>query len=482
MPKIANSVVVETPMKNRYFGSGIVLLACAGLAMAQDAQSPYRAPESTSQLPGTAKGDAGAKLPAPGGNGKPQLPSSGTIPPPTPAAKSQPTPSTTLPGGDELPANDPPGRVFSFLEGPWSSPRMPYATSCWIAPEYLLWRVKQGPLPVPLLLSNPQDPDLSRLRFGNTDLDYGNFSGGRLTVGGWCDDRAVFGIEARGFLLAQGTTSNTFASRPQGAPFLGIPFFNTSTQQEDFLPISIPGAFAGTLDVSSSTRLWGLESSLLFNLYRDTRFSLDVLAGGRYLELRENLTINNSFAALPGFQVAFGGNFFDPPNLVTTSDSFSTKNRYFGGQLGLRTEWHLGNFSASVTGKIALGDTREVSDVNGYTTLNSGLVPRQTLPGGIFALTSNIGRLGQDTFAVVPEVEVKLGYQLTSNLSVFVGYNFMYWSSLARPGDQINRFLNPGLIPSANDFGLIPGPGPQAFIRTTDFWAQGLNAGIEIRY
>ena len=69
--------------------------------------------------------------------------------------------------------------------------------------------------------------------------------------------------------------------------------------------------------------------------------------------------------------------------------------------------------------------------------------------GGLLALPgANIGRYTQSKFAVVPEAGVKIGYHLTPNLRLAVGYNFLYLSSVLRPGDQIDTGLDVTRIPN----------------------------------
>ena len=100
-------------------------------------------------------------------------------------------------------------------------------------------------------------------------------------------------------------------------------------------------------------------------------------------------------------------------------------------------------------------------------------------------LSGNIGSFSQDRFSVVPQVGIRVGYNITPNLRVYVGYDFLYWSSVLRPGDQIDRGLNELAIPN---FGSQPGTPagdprrPMVPFRDSDFWAQGVNFGLEFRY
>jgi hypothetical protein len=135
-------------------------------------------------------------------------------------------------------------------------------------------------------------------------------------------------------------------------------------------------------------------------------------------------------------------------------------------------------------GKLALGATHQTLDINGGQTFTNVATPIDPRPGGLLALSSNIGHFSRDRFAVVPEVGVNVGYNLTPNLRAYVGYNFLYWSSVARPGDQIDRVIDSALIPN---FNIPPRPPtgqnrPAVLFKDTDYWAQGVTFGIELTF
>jgi hypothetical protein len=126
--------------------------------------------------------------------------------------------------------------------------------------------------------------------------------------------------------------------------------------------------------------------------------------------------------------------------------------------------------------KVALGPTQQMVNIQGSTLVNG----TTRLEGGLLALSSNIGHYSRDVFTVVPEVGLNLGYQLTDHLRLFVGYNFLYWSSVVRPGNTVQRAINPNLLPGSTVMG---GPDRPAFaFRGSDFWAQGVSFGLEFRY
>src|SRR5207244_361036 len=119
--------------------------------------------------------------------------------------------------------------------------------------------------------------------------------------------------------------------------------------------------------------------------------------------------------------------------------------------------------------------------IHGRTSIDT--TPATVTNAGLLALATNSGRHARDDFAVLPEIGVNFGFQITDRLQAFVGYTYMYWSNVVRPGDQVDLGLNPNLIPTSATFNTAGGPARPAFsFRDTDFWAQGINVGMEFRY
>jgi hypothetical protein len=136
------------------------------------------------------------------------------------------------------------------------------------------------------------------------------------------------------------------------------------------------------------------------------------------------------------------------------------------------------------TFKLGLGDMYQVVDIHGTTSINptvAGVAPR-FFNSGLLALDSNSGTFSRNTFAVVPEVTLKVGYQVNDHLRAFIGYNFLYASNVVRPGDQIDTTLDENKIPPFST-AVPPGtPRPMVLFKTTDYWAQGFTFGLEWRY
>ncbi|HEX5271160.1 MAG TPA: BBP7 family outer membrane beta-barrel protein, partial [Gemmataceae bacterium] len=326
-----------------------------------------------------------------------------------------------------------------------AAPAGPSGPRVWADADYLLWWVKNGPLPAPLVTTNADalgsigalNETATRVLFGGSggDLNYHQFSGGRVTVGGWLGRDERFGAEVSGFLLETRALSFQASSAGGDAPLVSVPF--NATVPFTFNPAGETSLNAGgapnTVGVSSTSRLWGAEANDLFRLIDRPRWQLTLLFGFRYLDLDERLGLNDTFSDAAG-----GG-------VLSVIDTFHTRNQFYGGQLGLRAGLRFGRLSVDVTGKCALGVDYEFSDINGSTVTTHGAFgfPTGVVPGGLFAEASNVGRHTDTPFTVVPEARLQVGYDLTRHLRAVIGYDFLYVSDVLRPGAQVDRNVNP---------------------------------------
>jgi Putative beta barrel porin-7 (BBP7) len=356
----------------------------------------------------------------------------------------------------------------------------------WASADYLLWWIKDGHVP-PLVTGGPAassgvlgTPGTVVLFGGG--LDQNPFSGGRFAFGFWPDDCHKVGFETDFFFL--GSQSTNFAAGGSGAAggttVVARPIVNATTGGEVSELVSLPGTLSGVVAVSAPSRMWGAEGNALCNLYCcgdcDSGTRIDLIAGFRYLELDESVSITETLLISPTVPVIGG-------STIGVFDGFSTHNYFYGGQVGARAEWWRNRTFVNVTGKVALGDTHETVDINGNTVITPPGGKPSILPGGILALPTNIGHYEHDAFAVVPEIGFNIGYQVTDHMRAYVGYTFLYWSDVVRPGDQIDRTVNLTQIPSSAGPGTLVGPARPAFnFNQSDFWAQGINFGVEFRY
>ena len=105
-----------------------------------------------------------------------------------------------------------------------------------------------------------------------------------------------------------------------------------------------------------------------------------------------------------------------------------------------------------------MGNNHEVVDIAGSTVTQQPNGLMTPYSGGILAQRTNSGLFSRDQLSFVPEVGINLGYRLTEHLQATIGYSFIYWTHVVRPGDQINSRLNPNLFPPER----VPFTGPRA--------------------
>ncbi len=276
----------------------------------------------------------------------------------------------------------------------------------WVSAEYLLWWTKDGPTP-----------------FGS-GLDFGTASGIRVTAGRWLGDTGALGVEASGFLLERRAASES----------------GTGVIPPSIIALPVPEV--GTSTVAGTSRLWGAELNALTDLARDCDGYASLLVGLRFLDLQEGFAATLDTAGAPLVS-------------IHSNSTFGTQNSFWGGQFGFRTGWRFGWLSADLLGKLALGWTHEAVRLDSTTRVTAFGIP-QTI--GVVARSTS------DHFAVAPELGAQVGAELRDGLRAFVGYNFLYLTSVVRPGDQFAG--------SAEPFRF----------KTTEYWAQGLSFGVEWRY
>ena len=379
--------------------------------------------------------------------------------------------------------------------------------------DYLLWWVKGAPLSVPLVSTGPigtthhgllgppaeNGADSTVLygaphfpaQGGNDIQNFPGFSGSRLTLGFWLDDEQRLGIEGSGFLLQRRSIGYQTRGSATGNPILGIPVLNSTPYTigpmtilpgEDSLPFSLPsdasrvrgndGVITGGVKISNDLRLWGYDATGVVSLLRTSSFELTGLAGFRYLDLAESLNLTADIEGVNGRYTGQSG---------VVSDTFQTRNQFYGGLVGLRGRYIAGPLSIDVTGRVAMGDSHEVLNIWGGFQSRNFTAPVASGPEGVFAQPANEGRTSASRFAVVPEVQFKLGYAVTPWMRATVGYDFLYYSNVLRPGDQINRQLPKGQTFNQAD-PVISTTSPTRLFNTTDFYANGVSVGIDFRY
>jgi hypothetical protein len=348
--------------------------------------------------------------------------------------------------------------------------------------EYLLWWIREPNLP-PIatagLLTDPSPAVLgspgTQVILGGTNLDQEVFSGGRFTIGSWLGTPDILAVEGVFTFLGDRTYQSPTISAPGlgNSPILGRPIINPLNGLETIEPIASPNEQSGSVRYSFKSQFWGLENNYKTLLTSGCWYRSELLAGFRYLCLQERLRIGQTSSFSPA----------GSPVSNVINDNFETTNNFYGGQIGTKTQFGWKCFTLDITGKIAFGGTAEITRIDGTTQLYPGYGNPTIMQGGILAAPSNIGRYRSAAFSFVPETGISLGWQITDHLKAHVGYNYLSWTSVQRPGDQVDRVVNVSQLPGLNGPGMLSGPArPAVLFDRTTFWAQGVDFGLELAF
>jgi hypothetical protein len=353
-------------------------------------------------------------------------------------------------------------------------------TRMFVNVEYLLWWFRRSLAPplvegaAPIQLGQQGFNALATTTFfpKNSEFRWGPLSGVRLSGGMWFND--TVGVDSSGFYLPKKHDGIVLSSA--GDPVLGRPILNLGNNTPTLVILAAPNRSFGGVAADSTTQLWGADGNLRIQAVSLLSDRFDLLFGFRYLELKDNLSIQDT-----SVQLADGTS-------VSSLDSFQTRNRFYGGQVGGHAHFCCEQATLDVIFKMAMGDMRQESQIDGVTSAALPGLPPVILPGGLLALPTNIGENHKDKFVFVPELTVNLGYRVTRSLTATVGYNLLYVTSVLRAGNDVDLGVNPTLVPFFNGAGAVPMTNvPQQFRpaflnRASEFFAQGLNFGLTYRF
>ena len=352
----------------------------------------------------------------------------------------------------------------------------------WFDAEYLFWRIKDI-CETPLVVEGPGVADKTpRLGAPNTRVVLQSEepkwrSGGRFTLGSWCDCEKSLGAEVRYFFLPKVNKCGFVSSNGlSGAPFLSIPYFDVTTGRESSVAIASPaGQFSGRAAFKLSNSMQGAELNFLTTLPTFCDFTFGLLAGFRWWNFNECFAFKTSSPYVAPNRV----------DVFKTAEKFDVRNNFYGGQIGAKFEIVCDCFFINMSGKIALGNMHRTSNIQGHLLTNDfdNYQSVQKFSGGYFALPSNIGHHCRNTFSILPEWDAALGYQLTDCLRIQIGYTFLLLTDVlyAGPDRRINPTQSSTIEFTANpSFDSDARPGNCA--PGNDLWVQGLKVGMELKF
>jgi hypothetical protein len=360
--------------------------------------------------------------------------------------------------------------------------------------EYLGWWVRPFHGPVFLTTGSPKDqvpgaldPHMNTQTVLAPDIFPGQFNGGRIrleylfpnTIDA-CTGCYLFGhsqylsVDGSVFGLEDRQRTLDVASDAHGNPVLSRPFFNAAANREDVDPVSLPHILAGSTEVAISNKLYGGEANVRVTQYGGgaSGSRIGILAGARYLSLDQTLRVDMASRDI------------GPPPLGTVfvEDSYGTHNRFWGGQIGLDVKFYWWDrIDLTTVGKIAVGPVDETLHLTGLTSVTN---PSATATDrGLFVQPTNVGTYTKHKVTFAPEVTTTLGCRIAEGVRIYAGYNFLYLRNIFAPADQIDRRISIQTVPAPGTIAQQLGPTlPSVNLTTTDFWVQGIVAGLEFNY
>lgn len=351
------------------------------------------------------------------------------------------------------------------------------ARQSFVQAEFLLWWVRAGNVPVLASTASGQEVGYLGMASTQTLLGPGSFgdtsrTGFRLRAGTLLGESGSAGIDAGFFYL--GEKASDFRVDSGQFPTIARPFFAPNFNREFAELVAFPGLSTGALEVRTASQLWGADVNTRCVICTPCDSRREFFAGYRHLNLREELTIAEFITA--------GPNAPDPAGTsIVVQDSFRTRNQFHGGQIGYAFGRSFGAVEFDARLSVALGVTHQEVEIDGVQTrTRPGQVP-ENFRGGLLAAGPNLGTFTRNAFSVAPEATVNVGVRLTDRLKTYVGYNFLAWSNVVRPGDQIDRTVDLSFVPNGPRVPLSANR-PVPTFQQSDLWAHGVQFGLEYRW
>jgi hypothetical protein len=318
----------------------------------------------------------------------------------------------------------------------------------WLAADFLLFFPQSQHMPASLVTTG----GVSNV---GGDMGYPLGLGLRLDTGMWFDQGECKGMQ---------TLVNTVFRSQTNVNFGAGSTINTNAGASAF-------AITGPSTFTTNTQYGDTEANMMRLLSDNDNVKVYGLYGTKLAYLEEDMTFRYTLGGAPGIAAAPGGNFLD---------EFHARNGFIGGDAGLMVKSTFGNFTADFAAKCALGINYTATTVLGSNNASGAVAGTGGAAVGgntqVFTNDANIGYRETGYFSVIPEFNANLAYQVTERIQVRIGYTFLAWVTVDRPGDQ----MVPTLAPAASIVGTHTAPPFPALTNT--YYLHGLNFGAVWKY
>jgi hypothetical protein len=339
----------------------------------------------------------------------------------------------------------------------------------WVSPEYIhFWQSATPALPNLLDISTTGGTIGSEV-YNQHRVTFDNGNAVQLTLGSWIDQDEKVGVELSGFYTPKQSETDSFNGTPTG-PLLAAPLVDYSTGVLHNFQLGGLGV-QGFTTFNSTTESYSGEGNVLvhvadFEYHKQLFVDVSALGGVRYFGLADD------------FQENLGRQ--GSANDFSATDNYRTQSNFYGVNLGTHIRAHYNGFFADFMPKIGLGAADESVDVSGsYSSPGPNVNP-----GGFLAIGNKLGSQSVDKFAILPEVTLKVGYDLNNRVEFFAGYDLLYLSEVARASDQVTNQVDIATSPNAA-LGGVPGAvdnSPKPPVASSSFFEQGVTAGVTAKF
>ncbi|WP_417738041.1 BBP7 family outer membrane beta-barrel protein [Rosistilla oblonga] len=351
--------------------------------------------------------------------------------------------------------------------------------------EYLLWSISGFDVPA-LVTNSPAGTPRSqagilgepetRILFGDQTLVDGSRSGGRFSLSRVLEPSGMKTVELSYFFLGQ--TNDTFSASSDGSGILARPFFSVepgATGPNAEL-VAFPGVLEGNISVTASSEMQGGGIVAYQVIDRSDCRQIRLFAGYNYHELEESLEIRDFKRTLDSsLGLAVG-------TTIAEQDQFSTDNQLNSFVLGADLKARHRRVSVGLMMKLGLGNTNTTATLAGRTTTTVPLAGGDDINSvntGLLVLDTNRGIYEGNEFTMMPQLGIDLGFQINRGWSAHVGYDFIYWSRVLRPGDQVDTNLNLSQLAAGGLNGI---PAPEMPWKVSDLRIHAIDFGLQLAY
>ncbi len=353
----------------------------------------------------------------------------------------------------------------------WSGPELP----TWLTAEWVIGTTR-GPTLAPVVTTGPVSSGAlagaigqgaTMPLFGGRPVLNDYRSGLRAEAGIWFDPDRRTGLSVRLYSLFSATENVSVPAG--GAVVVNLPQFTGAGAGAVQTPlfVAFPGVTEGSVAARARTAFTGGDLNLRQLLDGGDNYRFEALAGYRQLHLSDELSASFDATTVPSSGLTatrlFGG------------DRVSTRNDFFGPQLGLfaSTGWnrlsleaHVASALGVTVSELSFDRARTVSanpaasDSATASALAALGVPFATATASaptLQAATANQAALAQTHvhntltyLGVVGEGGVRVNWRATDRLRLTAGYSFIYWNNVRRAEEMFAA--SAVLRPQAIDF------------------------------